>query len=362
MERKESSNGLQLIKFAGIRLKGNFSNLFMGAFAMCTPLILVLALPMLLGMLMGKMWIFTVGLMVFLLMIGPLQVGYIKFYNATLNGEQPRLKMVYSQFRFSVDTLKYVYFAGVLFMLYSVGLVLWIVPAGFAISFYSMVLFFQEKFKYNRFSDCFKDCARKMIGNRLAMFSYKLIFYLVYFMLFIVAIASLCLIYSLSLESLIISYIVTICTMIIFIFLYTMVTVYYHSCNHVFFEDTLMFNERRDIELLAEKEARAKKKNMKETALATAVEESDVFEPAPLVESPEVKEDSESKEQDGEGEKKATKPKNTTTKKSSTKTTTSKSNSTTKKTSTTKSTSKSGSTKKVTTTKKATAAKNTKAE
>ncbi len=270
MDRQESANGLQLIKFGAIKLKGHFSSLFMGAFAMCTPLILVLGIPALLAMLLDKFWIFTIGVLLFVIMAGPLQIGYIKYFNGTIKGEQPKVSSIYSHFRFNVNTLKYIYFVGILFILYVLGFVLWIVPAGFAISFYSMVLFFQEKFEYPRFSSAFKDCSRKMLGNRLAMFSYKLIFYFVYFLLFGIAALGLCLIYTLSLDSILLSYIVTICIMIIFIFLYTMITVYYHSCNQIFFEDTLMYHERKAEEAKREREERARRKAMQNLEAKTA--------------------------------------------------------------------------------------------
>lgn len=260
MDRKESANGLQLIKFGAIRFRGNFSVLFMGALAMCMPLILALGVPAVLAILLGKGWVFSIGIVLFIILAGPLQVGYIKFFNATLDGKQPKISMVYSQFRFSVNTLKYIYFVGLLFIMYVFGFALWIIPAGFAISYYSMVLFFQEKFEYKRFSEAFNDCSRKMIRNRLAMFSYKLVFYFVYLMLFCVAGLSLGLIYVLSLESLLLTYICTICLMIIFIFLYTMVTVYFHSCNQIFFEDTLMYHERKTME----RKAKAEKKKTQE--------------------------------------------------------------------------------------------------
>lgn len=270
MDRQESANGLQLIKFGAIKLKGHFSSLFMGAFAMCTPLILVLGIPALLAMLLDKFWIFTIGVLLFVIMAGPLQIGYIKYFNGTIKGEQPKVSSIYSHFRFNVNTLKYIYFVGILFILYVLGFVLWIVPAGFAISFYSMVLFFQEKFEYPRFSSAFKDCSRKMLGNRLAMFSYKLIFYFVYFLLFGIAALGLCLIYTLSLDSILLSYIVTICIMIIFIFLYTMITVYYHSCNQIFFEDTLMYHERKAEEAKREREERARRKAMQNLEVKNA--------------------------------------------------------------------------------------------
>lgn len=262
MERKESLNGLQLIKFGAIRLRGNFYSLFMGAFAMCMPLILVVGISAVLAMFLNVGWIFTIGLLLFVVCVGPLQVGYIKFFNATIEGKQPKISMVYSQFRFNVKTLKYIYFAGLLFVMYIAGGVLWLVPAGFAISFYSMVLFFEEKFEYARFSEAFNDCSRKMLGNRLAMFSYKLIFYFVYFLLFCVGGLGLALVYTLSIDSMLIAYIATICMMIIFIFMYTMLTVYFHSCNQIFFEDTLMYHERKSEEARRERAEKQRKKEL----------------------------------------------------------------------------------------------------
>lgn len=245
MERKESKNGLELIKFGAIRLKGNFSALFMGAFAMVTPLVLVFLVPYLISRFTDEAWIMSIGVALFALLVGPLQMGYIKYFNETIDGKQPKLTRVYSQLNFSVFTLRTTYISVLLIVLYLVGGILWIVPAGFAISFFSMTLFFLEKYKYNRLSEAMTDCARQMIGNRLAMFSYKLIFYFVYALL--LGIGALCigLMFELAGMSMIVSYIVTLCSVIIFIFMYSMVTVYFHSCNQIFFEDTLMYNERK---------------------------------------------------------------------------------------------------------------------
>lgn len=245
MERKESKNGLELVKYGAIRLKGNFSALFMGAFAMVTPLVLVILVPMIISMLTGISWIVSIGVALFALFLGPLQMGYIKYFNAVIDRQQPKLWEVYSYIRFSVVTLRSIYISILLLLMYLIGGVLWIVPAGFAISFYSMSLFFYEKFKNERLTRAMHECSKHMIGNRLAMFSYKLIFYLVYAMLFVVGALCIGLVYILLAESVLVSWVVAVCSTIIFIFLYTMITVYYHSCNQIFFEDTLMYHERK---------------------------------------------------------------------------------------------------------------------
>lgn len=264
MDRKESANGLQLVKFGAIRLKGKFSALFMGAFAMVTPLVLVVLVPLIMTILFEKMWILSIGIILFAIFIGPLQVGYIKYFNATIDGEQPKISVVYSQLKFSVQTLRIVYTGMLLLLMYILGGMLWIITAGFAVAFYSMTLFFVEKNKYPRLSQGFIECAKHMMGNRLALFSYKLIFYFVYFLLFLIAGLCMALVYTLAIDSLIISWIIALCSTIVFIFLYTMVTVYFHSCNQIFFEDTLMYHERKNKSKTLDRERKLVQSNEQE--------------------------------------------------------------------------------------------------
>lgn len=245
MDRKECANGLELIKVAAIKLKGNFSTAFMGAFAMTAPLILEVFLGILFAILFNNLVFLTAGIILFVISVAPLQMGYMKFFNDMLDGKQPRLRVVYSYIRFSAITLRAIYISGLLIIMYLVGGILWLIPAGFAISAFSMVLFFLQKFEHERLSVVMKECCKKMIGNRLAMFSYKLIFYFVYFMLFVVAALFLLLVYNLLPDSLFVSWIVAVCGAIVFIFLYTMVTVYFHSSNQIFFEDVLSRDEKK---------------------------------------------------------------------------------------------------------------------
>lgn len=254
MDRKESKNGLELIKYGAIRLKGNFSALFMGALAMVTPLTLIFLIPYLISRLTDTYWVMSIGIALFAVLVGPLQIGYIKYFNETIDGKQPRITRVYSCLNWSIFTLRTIFITLILFVIYIIGGILWIVPAGFAVSFYSMTLFFLEKYKYPRLSEAMNDCSRQMIGNRLAMFSYKLIFYFVYLLLFGVGALCMGLVLMLAEDSLLVSYIVALCSTIVFIFMYTMITVYYHSCNQIFFEDTLMYNERKRAKIKAEKE------------------------------------------------------------------------------------------------------------
>lgn len=245
MDRKEAANGLQLIKIACLKLKGNFSALYMGAMAMTTPLILVAFMTILMSMLFEVGWIVPIGIAIFMILAGPLQVGYIKYFNAVLDRKQPRISLVYSQLRFSGFTIRTIYISTLLFMMYVIGGILFMIPACFAISFFSMTLFFLEKFEYTRLSVAMKESAKKMVSNRLAMFAYKLIFYFIYFMLFIVGGLCLLLVNTLAMENLAISWVVAMCATVIFIFMYTLITVYFHSCNQIFFEDVLSRDEKK---------------------------------------------------------------------------------------------------------------------
>lgn len=245
MERKECANGLQLIRVACIKLKGHFSAVFMGALAMTTPLILDMFLGILCSIFTGTIWPFTVALMLFVVFVAPLQMGYIKYFNNVLAGNQPKIIEVFSYIRFSFMTLRAIYISGILMVMYIVGGVLWLMPAGFAISAFSMVLFFLQKYEYPKLRTAMWQCATKMMGNRLAMFAYKLIFYIVYGMLFVVAALCVGLIYTLFLESFFVSWIVAMCSAIVFIFMYTFVTVYFHSSNQIFFEDVLSRDEKK---------------------------------------------------------------------------------------------------------------------
>ena len=329
MERKECANGLQLIRVACIKLKGHFSALFMGALAMTTPLILDMFLGILCSIFLGNWWCFTVALMLFVVFVAPLQMGYIKYFNDVLDGKQPKISEVFSYIRFSFMTLRAIYISGILMVMYILGGVLWLVPAGFAISAFSMVLFFLQKYEYPKLRTAMWDCATKMMGNRLAMFAYKLIFYIVYFMLFAIAGLCLALIYNLFLESFVVSWIVAMCSAIVFIFMYTFVTVYFHSSNQIFFEDVLSRDEKKRA-----RKVKTTANNTDQVGNNTPVEktEEDKKEPASVENNKEEKVVEKTEDEPKATNKKPASAKTTTTK-TAKKTTAKKSTSTTKKTS-----------------------------
>ena len=54
-------------------------------------------------------YIFSIGVILFAIFVGPMQVGYIKFFNLTLQGEQPKITVIYSQIKCNVKTLRCIY-------------------------------------------------------------------------------------------------------------------------------------------------------------------------------------------------------------------------------------------------------------
>lgn len=339
MERKECSNGLQLIRVAVIKLRGHYSEAFIGALAMTTPLILALFFGSLMSILFLVSWPLITAVVLFSIFVAPLQMGYIKYFNNAIDGKQPRLREVYSYLKPSGLTLRAIFISGILIIMYIIGGALWMIPGGFAIAHFSMVLFFLQKFEHERLRAVMFECAQKMCGNRLAMFGYKLVFYFVYFMLFIVAGLMILLINSLVADSLLISWIVAVCSAIIFVFLYTFVTVYFHSSNQIFFEDVLTRHEKKH----AKKVHHAESNNTTmvgddaQVAQPTDVKsesKSEVVKEEVASDKVEVKEES-PKAINKTGNVKSDTTKSTTAKKASTTKTTS---TTTKKTTTTKST------------------------
>jgi hypothetical protein len=202
--------------------------------------------------------------------------------------------------------------------MYIFGGILWIVPAGFAIAFFSMILFFYEKNEYPRLSQAFKETARHMIGNRLALFAYKLVFYLVYFLLFMVAGLFMILVYMLLSESMIISWLIEVCSIIIFVFMYSMITVYYHSCNLTFFEDVLSYEDRRQQKKQEDKKRREEKKQKEMEVKTEQIKQETKVEENKEVEEKVNKEDEIIKKEPAKKKSSATRNKPTTTNKSTT--------------------------------------------
>jgi hypothetical protein len=192
------------------------------------------------------------------------------------------------------------------------------------IGYYSLALFVLNEEKIASVTDTLNVCARKMIGNKTAMFAYKVIFYLGYALVGTATIIAMMFIAELYATLLALGIVLTVVLAVVSISLLALITMYMYAANVVFYDEIVR---------------------------PTVVEEYSVKAPAPAeeakVEAPaeEVKEDVEVKEEVKKEVKKAPAKKTTTTKKPASTTAT---KTTATKTTTTKTTTKKTTTKKTT--------------
>ena len=318
MEREKNKHGLALIGHSVGRLNGKFSQCFVGTFTFVAPLLLVLIGFGILGLCCQNILLFTIGVLLFAMFFGMLDTGYIRYYRAVLNGENPSLGVIFSEVRFTKHALLLVLLSTILIALYIVGTLLFIITVGFVITFLSLMFFVVEHYEITTFRKSFITSATLMVGNRLHMLAYKLLFFLIYGVL--IALAVLCgfLVYSM-LTNVALAVVFAICGIIVFLFLYSLVTVYYHACNETFFEDAIIHKNvvdernRKHIEeyraKMAAKEAPAAETVAQEEPVAT-----ETTEEAPAPKKAPAKKTTTAKKSTSTA-KKSTAKKTTTTKK-----------------------------------------------
>ena len=288
MEREKSKHSLAMIGHSVGRLNGKFSQCFVGTFAFVAPLLIVLIGCAVLGLVFNNVFLFCIGVLIDCIMFGMLDTGYIKYYRAVLNGENPSLAVIFSEVRFTKHALLLVLLSTILMALYMVGTLIMIITVGFVITFLSMMFFVVEHYEITTFRKSFITSATLMVGNRLHMLGYKLLFYLIYGVLIALGFLCGCLVYTMLAQNVALAIVFAICGAIVFLFLYSLITVYYHACNETFFEDALIQKknvterDRKALEAyrasLAEKNGEA---NKTEEVTEVAETEETTEEPAP---------------------------------------------------------------------------------
>lgn len=321
MEREKSKHSLAMIGHSVGRLNGKFSQCFVGTFTFVAPLLLLLLGFGVLALCVNQLSLFAIGVMLVAMAFGPVGTGYIKYYRAVLNGENPSLGVIFSEVRWTKHTLLLVLNSGILMAFYIlgvaliewpvVGVVLFVIN-GFVIAFFSMIFYVMEYYEITTFRKSFYTTAVLMLGNRILMFSYKLLFYLIYGVLIALGVICGFLVYSMIATNMALAILFGVCGAIVFLFLYTLVTVYYHACNETFFEDMIIHKKNVDA-----------KKGVKNVEVAAEPVVEEVVEETPAEEVP--------------AEKAAPAPKKTAAKKAPAKKSTAK-KSTAKKTTTKKAT------------------------
>lgn len=254
-----SKNGMDLIKISAGKLKGKFGKAFVGTLIAFAPLlVLALAVP------------YYIGFALAVLMFGVVQTGYIRFMRALMNGENPSLKVIYSEIKTGwLET----FLGTIMIVMFLLGGVLFIVPGVVLYGFFGMALFVAEKEKSATFTLALKSTKDKMSKNIVSMFSYKLFFWIFYIILFAGVLLGYFGVLALSETNLILAILVAVVGVLVLIVLYSILNVYYHAANETFFQEVLYYEEKT-------KQAR-KKVNVVEEAKTEVVEQKEEVKEEP---------------------------------------------------------------------------------
>ncbi len=226
-----SKNGLDLIKSACSQVKGKFVKAFLGTLVAYAPLIAFCFIPY-------AGWALSVFL------FGVINTGYIRFMRGVLKGENPSLLVIFSEVKTGwLET----FLGTVLALMFILGTVLLIVPGVMLICFYSMSLFMAEKYQAKTIGEAMYLSQTKMEGNITSLLSYKSIFWFGYILLLLVAAFGGWGIVALYASSPVLAVLLGIIATLVFMILFSVVTVYYHSCNEFFFQEILVLDEQKQV-------------------------------------------------------------------------------------------------------------------
>ena len=237
-----SKTSMDFIKVAGQKVKGKFGKALLATLIMVAPLMLC---------------VFTVyAIPLAVLLFGVFQTGYIRYMRALINNENPNYALLFSEFK---EPWVEIFLGALMICMFVVGTVLAIVPGAILIAYFSMSLFVAEKEKTSEPGTALKECGKKMTGNIASMFAYKTFFWVFYIIaafiggiLFLFGIKFWGSNIALSILMFGLGYIVT--TLI-----WSIITVYYHVANELFFQEVLYYEEvksarkgRKKVEIINE--------------------------------------------------------------------------------------------------------------
>ena len=221
------------------RFKGKVGIAFMATLISVFPFVAIL---------FGAAWLsqlvhglFAVLSVFALVCVGCAEVGHIRFIRMLANDEHPSLAVLFSGFR-EKNTLFYLFLGVVLFVIYLISGILLLVPLFFAIAAFSMVFYFVEHHKYDNILDALSVTSKRMMKHRWSMYTYKLVFYILYTLLFIAYVVAL--VFLLSIESLAVCVGAIVILHIIFFVVFSYITTLFSFSNYNFFMEELEYHER----------------------------------------------------------------------------------------------------------------------
>lgn len=223
-----SKNSMDFIKVAGEKVKGKFGKAFLATLMMVAPLMLC---------------VFTVyAIPLAIIFFGVFETGYIRFMRALLNGENPGFGVMFSEFK--TPWLE-IFLGAIMVCMFVLGTVILIVPGAILIAYYSMSLFVAEKEKIVDPGVALKETSKKMNGNIASMFAYKTLFWVFYILVIFGGIILGLLGYKLWADHVLLALLVIFADYLVVTGLWSLITVYYHTANELFFNEMLYCNEVR---------------------------------------------------------------------------------------------------------------------
>lgn len=221
-----------MFKSAPKSLKGKYFSAFVAKLIYFLPFFVLAILPMIFYKQLDWLWI--VSVVVMLLLIGPMQYGYIKYYNRLQRNEKPS---VFSIFNWDMKQFLPVLFIGLLLNAgYLLGSALLIFPAVMLVGMYSMIMFFIEKYKYDNINKAFMVCSAKMEQKRVSMIFYKIFFWSIFGLLILASVivaTKLQIMYETK-TTLVLA--VGIGGVVLLWIVFALLAVWYHACNQLYFE------------------------------------------------------------------------------------------------------------------------------
>lgn len=214
---------LSLIKLSASSLKGKWVKGLIGTIAYLAPMLALCLIP-------------YIGWAAAVLVFGFLTVNYIKFFNELLAGGNVKLYTIYAPNK-NIATIS---FLGVIVaMLIITGFILFIIPGLIFIAYYSMSLFVIEEENSTSVLETMRSCAKKMDGNKVALLSYKVIYYIAYALTSLIFSILYMLLSTIATTYPFLFAMLLIILGIMLLFVFAVITMYLHASNMLFYKEML---------------------------------------------------------------------------------------------------------------------------
>ena len=240
---RKSTNCIDLMSMACDRVAGKFGKALLGTLCFVGPLLAILMASIIIAPLFNIYWLIAIAACVDIALFGPMEIGYIRFMRKLSMGEKVCVGEIYKHF----NTFPVAFMIAVsMTLIYFVCSMLLVFPLIIALMFYSMIWFVVERYNTKTVSEGLQVTKNLIARNRTSMMAYKSLFYLLYVLLFTVFGGVV--VWTVLNMSKGIALAVTACviTCLLVILLYAIITVFFHYCNTVLFDEAI---ERKEAEI-----------------------------------------------------------------------------------------------------------------